>query len=105
MSASPLRLASSLRAGLTGLALGVAVVAAITLVSAAPAKASGKLGEIVRAFCLSAFQNELSQAGKTAPAGMASYACDCVADRINTGSSIEAARSDCRQATTRRYRI
>ena len=80
----------------TGLALGVAVVAAITLVPAAPAKASGKLGEIVRAFCLSAFQNELSQAGKTAPAGMASYACDCVADRISTGSSIEAARSDCR---------
>ena len=88
--------------------LGMAAVAACGLGSAAalpPAAHSGGLGEIVRAVCLSAFENEVSQSGKRAPAGMADYACGCVADRIQGGSSVDAARSTCREATARRYAI
>jgi hypothetical protein len=59
--------------------------------------------EVVKAFCLSAFEVEMAQAGKTPPAGMAHFACDCVADRITTGSSINAARSSCRGETSRRF--
>ncbi|MFZ0408465.1 MAG: hypothetical protein WAM11_10190 [Cyanobium sp.] len=70
-----------------------------------PARADSSMGAIVKAFCLSAFENEMAQSGKTPPAGMANYACGCVADRIGSGSSIETARSDCRQATARRYPI
>jgi hypothetical protein len=55
--------------------------------------------------CLSAFENELTQSGKRAPAGMADYACGCVADRIQDGSSVDAARNTCREATARRYPI
>lgn len=83
---------------------GVAAVLALGIGSGAPALGSG-LGEIVRAMCLSAFENELSQAGKRAPAGMADYACGCVADRIQDGSSVDAARNTCREATARRYPI
>jgi hypothetical protein len=71
---------------------------------AGAARAQG-LGQIVRAVCLSAFENEVAQSGKRAPAGMADYACGCVADRIESGSSVDAARNICRQATARRYPI
>ena len=69
------------------------------------AKADSSMGAIVKAFCLSAFESEMVQSGKTAPDGMANFACGCVADRIGSGSSLETARSDCRQATARRYPI
>jgi phosphoribosylformylglycinamidine (FGAM) synthase-like enzyme len=69
------------------------------------AEAEGNMGEIVKAFCLSAFESEMIQSGKTPPAGMANFACGCVANRIGNGSSIASARSDCRQATARRYPI
>ncbi len=70
-----------------------------------PARAESGMGAIVKAFCLSAFESEMSQSGKTPPAGMADFACGCVADRIGNGSSLDSARSDCRQATARRYPI
>ena len=70
-----------------------------------PARAESGMGAIVKAFCLSAFENEMAQSGKTPPAGMANYACGCVAERIGSGSTIETARSDCRQATAQRYPI
>jgi len=77
---------------------------AMGMAPAAPARANG-LGDIVKAVCLSAFENEMSQVGKVPPAGMASYACTCVEQRIRTGSGIEAARSQCRQATAARFPI
>lgn len=74
--------------------------------SMAPAAAStGRIGEIVMSVCLSAFESEMAQAGKRAPAGMANYACSCVVDKISNGLSVDAARSDCRLATVRRYPI
>ena len=77
---------------------------ALGMAPASPARADG-LGDIVKAVCLSAFENEMSQVGKVPPAGMASYACTCVEQRIRTGSGIEAARSQCRQATAERFPI
>jgi hypothetical protein len=72
---------------------------------ARPAQASGGMGAIVRAFCLSAFENEMSLAGKTPPQGMANFACDCVEERLRSGNTLDTARRDCRQATVRRYPI
>lgn len=70
-----------------------------------PAIAGAGMGAIVRAFCLSAFENELSQTGKTAPEGMADFACTCVEERLRSGTGLESAKRDCRQATARRYPI
>jgi hypothetical protein len=84
------------------LPLVLSVVMGSTL--AASARADG-LGDIVKAVCLSAFENEMSQVGKVPPVGMASYACNCVEQRIRTGSGIEAARSQCREATAQRFPI
>lgn len=68
-----------------------------------PAGAEQGLGEIVKAFCLSAFESEMEQAGKVPPAGMADYACGCMAGRLQGGSSITTARAACRKETVRRY--
>ena len=93
-------------ARLVRLAMASAVVGGLGgAVGLPPAARSGGLGEIVRAVCLSAFENEVAQSGKRAPAGMADYACGCVADRIQGGSSVDAARNTCREATARRYAI
>lgn len=78
---------------------------AVPTVLQRPALAGGGMGSIVRAFCLSAFENEMSQAGKTAPQGMANFACSCVEERLSGGSTLESAKRDCRQATARRYPI
>lgn len=66
---------------------------------------AGGMGEIVMAVCLSAFENEMAQAGKRPPAGMANYACSCVVGQISSGQSLEEARNSCRNATARRYPI
>ena len=85
---------SWLATGLTALGLAAA--------SGSPARA-GTLSDMVKALCRSAVQAELESAGKPAPQGMAEFACDCVADRLSSGSSLDGARSTCRQQTAQRY--
>jgi hypothetical protein len=97
----------AIRPGPGGLGL---LCTALALVALLPLEArveagTGPILEVVRSFCLSAFETELAQSGKKAPAGMASYACNCVADRISSGSSIAAARNSCKAATSQRYPI
>lgn len=87
-----------------GLALTALALAAPTLLER-PARAGSTMGAIVRAFCLSAFENEMSLAGKTPPQGMANFACSCVEERLRSGNTLESAKRDCRQATARRYPI
>lgn len=89
---------------LCSLCLALAAATAAYLPQPARASAIG-LGDVVKTFCLSAFQMEMAQAGKVPPAGMANFACDCVADGITSGSSVDAARSNCKQATVKRYPI
>jgi hypothetical protein len=67
-----------------------------------PARAAG-LAPMVQAYCLAAFQQEMWQAGKVAPVGMADFACRCVVDRLTEGTSLTSARSYCRESTARRY--
>ena len=63
------------------------------------------VGAIVQAMCLTAFESEMSRAGKAAPEGMAGFACRCVTDRIMQGRGVEEARKECRQATRQRFPI
>jgi hypothetical protein len=91
--------------GQAGLIVGLVALATFGCLERRAEAASGPILEVVRSFCLSAFETELAQSGKKAPDGMASYACNCVADRISSGSSIASARSSCRDATVKRYPI
>ncbi|KEF42203.1 MAG: hypothetical protein ER33_07545 [Cyanobium sp. CACIAM 14] len=91
--------------GSVGLTITLLALAALGPLESGAEASSGPILEVVRSFCLSAFETELAQAGKTAPDGMANFACSCVADRITSGSSIASARSDCKAATSKRYPI
>lgn len=88
----------------TPISCAVLVVSAGLALTTSPAKASG-LGSMVQAYCLAAVQQEMSQAGKVPPEGMAAYACRCVVDRISEGTSLSSARSFCRESTARRYSL
>jgi len=105
---TPTRAETSIRSGaLARLTTLVLASAAASILAPGPpaAHAAEGFGEIVRAFCLSAFETEMEQAGKTPPAGMADYACGCMAGKLRAGSSINTARAACRQETSRRYPI
>ena len=80
-----------------------AIVWLLSLVPS-PCQAGG-IEQVVRTFCLSAFQVEMQRAGKVPPAGMADFACSCVADRIVDGTSLDDAQHTCRLATARRYAL
>jgi hypothetical protein len=103
LNRSPLPGFASPRHGSFGFGLVLATAATLLPVGSM-ARAQG-MGAIVRSFCLSAFEAELARSGKTAPAGMADYACQCVADRLERGSGLDEARASCRQATARRFPI
>jgi hypothetical protein len=85
--------------------VGLVGVALLVPLDRGARAASGPIQEVVRSLCLSAFETEVAQSGKKPPDGMASFACDCVAERISSGSSIASARSSCKEATVRRYPI
>jgi len=67
-----------------------------------PAQANG-MGEVVRSICMRVFKAEMQDAGKTAPAGMANYTCDCVTEQITSGSTIDRAKATCKQQASLRY--
>jgi hypothetical protein len=86
-----------------GLVLGAA--SAIAVLSLGGQAQAQVMADIVKAICLSAFQAEMRAAGKSAPAGMAEYACDCVVDRLSEGSSLDQAQDTCRQMASKRYHL
>jgi hypothetical protein len=92
-----------LQARRLGVPLCALLITALPGLSPAPVRSDGGIGGIVRSFCLSAFENEMTRSGKTAPLGMADFACGCVVDRIQHGVGLDAARHDCRALTARRY--
>ena len=65
------------------------------LVSMVPASRSISVAEVVKAFCLSAYQADLQREGKVAPAAQLDRTCACVGERVATGSDVEDAHDAC----------
>ena len=59
----------------------------------------------VNSFCLAGFNTAMTAAGKTAPAGMAEYTCNCFSTRLQQGQSIDQARTACREAAAQRFTV
>ena len=62
-------------------------------------------GELIRRLCLAAFDSAMSHAGKTPPAGMGNFTCQCFMNRLDSGASIEMAQKVCRSEASQRYPI
>ena len=90
---------------LGALPLGAMPLAAKPPAGLPPGARAEGVRAIVQAMCLTAFESEMSQAGKVAPEGMAGFACRCVAERIMKGNGVEVARKECRLATMQRFPI
>ena len=79
------------------------VLAAVAVITGGASASASEMGDLVKTLCLAAFNTEMQVAGKVAPAGMADYACNCVAERLTGGSSLDGAKTTCKQLTAKRY--
>jgi hypothetical protein len=70
----------------------------------APAAQANMVQEIIIGNCSEAMQADLKQAGKTAPAGMVSDTCSCVANgMLQRRQSLDQAKASCVQMATKKY--
>lgn len=93
MSSSPLRRALA----------ALALTAAAAVAGAAPARAFD--ASRVNSLCLAGFNAAMAAAGKTAPAGMADFTCQCFSERLEQGQSIDQARVQCRDAAAAQFTV
>jgi hypothetical protein len=77
------------------------ILAVLTLAGALPARAD-IINQIIRNNCVNAVTAEFREYGQQPPEGMVDYTCDCVVQKIRSGSSISSASAACKsQAVTR----
>jgi hypothetical protein len=71
---------------------------------AAPAAAAASMrDQMIHQFCSKAMAAELAQAGKTPPAGMVPFTCTCVVQQVDSGASVDQAKTVCKQQTLQKY--
>ena len=75
------------------------------LVAVEPGSPEPKDGDMIRRFCLVAFDAAMRQADQTPPEGMAAFTCDCFLDQVKAGASIDAARLRCTEEAAQRYPV
>ena len=70
----------------------------------APAARANMMQQMIIGKCSEAMQADLKQAGKTAPAGMVSDTCSCVANgMLQRRQSLDQAKASCVQMATQKY--
>ncbi len=67
----------------------------VGLVASGRESRATSLAEVVKAFCLSAYQADLRQQGKTLSLSLIDRTCDCVGGRVAQGSDVEDANEVC----------
>ena len=64
---------------------------------------SKDLNELIKAFCLEGYRNELIKNKKTVDMKLGEYICDCFVTRINKNESIENARDKCKNEALEKF--
>jgi hypothetical protein len=65
------------------------------LLALVPSSRSISVADVVKDFCLSAYQADLAREGKVVPAAQLDRTCACVGDRVAKGSDVEDAHEAC----------
>lgn len=60
---------------------------------------------LITQFCMAAFNAAMSSAGKTPPAGMGTFTCNCFLDEVKAGATIEEAQASCKTKAAARYKL
>ena len=75
------------------------------LISSEPASAASSDNEMIRSFCLVAFNAAMEQAGQIPPKGMGDFTCSCFLDRLAGGAGIAQSRAQCTEEAARRFPV
>ena len=59
---------------------------------------------LLKSFCLTAFQAAMAQAGETPPPGMGEETCSCFLNEIAGGAGIDTARHTCKRHAAATYK-
>ena len=59
---------------------------------------------LLKSFCLTAFQAAMAQAGETPPPGMGEETCSGLLHEVEGGAGIDAARETCKQRAAETYK-
>ena len=59
----------------------------------------------ITTICLLGFNAAMANAGKTPPAGMDQFTCQCFLDQVNAGEVISSAQSECQAKAGAHYDI
>ena len=58
---------------------------------------------LLKSFCLTAFNAAMAQAGETPPPGMGEETCSCFLDEVAGGAGIDRARDTCKKLAATAY--
>ena len=59
---------------------------------------------LLKSFCLTAFNAAMARAGETPPLGKGEETCSCFLDEVAGGAGIDTARDTCKQRDAAAYR-
>jgi hypothetical protein len=58
---------------------------------------------LINHYCTQAMNTDFAKAGKTPPAGMVAYTCNCVIQQVNSRATIDQAKAICQQQATAKF--
>ena len=80
------------------------VTAFLVFLTSAPALAE-EAPNIIRGFCLAAFDAAMANAGLMAPDGMGTFSCDCFIEQVSQGAGLNEAREACKTKAAQRFSL
>jgi hypothetical protein len=81
----------------------VAVAGVLVAACAGGSASANMMDQMVMHYCSKDMQEEITKAGKTAPAGMIEATCTCVVQRLKARDSIEQAKTFCKAQAIKQY--
>jgi len=67
------------------------------------ARAQTMVDTLINHYCAQAMNADFAKAGKTPPAGMVAYTCNCVIQQVNAQATIDQAKATCQAQATAKY--
>ena len=61
--------------------------------------------DLITKFCLASFNAAMTNAGKSPPAGMGAFTCECFLKEVKQGGSIEASQTTCKEQAASLYKL
>lgn len=73
------------------------------VVALSPAVQAVGSDNAIHMMCMAAFDSAMHQAGKTPPAGMGDFTCDCFLRQVEQGAGLDVAQGTCKEQAAKKY--